>query len=207
MFNIYRFFAGCGDFLPLLDPNFDSFDSLRARSSFCFIVVLFISSSIAAVQDPSLTGLQSICYQEARSLAAATLFKGVSPIESIQAMVLMAAYSTDNWLAIGHAVRMAQHARLDQSLPLLLGTSSHVARVGSIGPPSTNKSSRVLACEARTWLILFHIEQEISSGMARPSLLREVDVLGARALLDHSLSQSSDVRFISTIELVILRGM
>lgn len=134
-------------------------------------------------------------------MASKTLFDNPTTLENVQGMILLAAYAETGWFAIGHAYQMACDVGLDRALEDLVseGSADKLAQ-------SNQKRNRRLACQARTWLILYHIEREIAFGTARRSRMVELDSTYLEMFLEHSASSVSDLRFLSTIELIQIRG-
>ena len=190
--------TGSNAFLPMLDPVQDTFDSLRIRSPFCFCVVLAIAAR-ADNMDEASHELHEVCQAEARKLAGESLFIGVPTLEDVQAMTLLAAFSERTWFAIGHAMQMALVLGLHRAFPQLLKDR---------GAPTAQKRKhdKVLARNARTWLTVLHIEWEIAFGTARQPRLEQIDSMSLRAFVTHISSCASDLRILSIIELVQLRG-
>lgn len=56
------------------------------------------------------------------------------------------------------------------------------------------------------WLIIHHIEQEVALSTARPSRMEHVSGHDLRSFLNHRVSVSTDVRTLSAVEIVQLRG-
>lgn len=183
-------------FLPMFDPIADTFDSLRRRSIFCLMATLCIA---LRANDNSPTGddLHGLCLQETRRLAAQSLFENPARFESVQAMCLLSAYADKAWFAIGHAYAMAVDLDLDKALPHLLNNESRMDR----------KQCRLLARQARTWLVLHHLEREIAFGTSRMSRSVPIDRTALRPFLRLPVASASDLRIVDTIELVQLRGM
>ncbi|OQU96083.1 hypothetical protein CLAIMM_02218 [Cladophialophora immunda] len=192
------FMTGSNTFLPMLDPVLDTFDSLRVRSPFCFAVVLATAARVKEASNPT-DPVRQATQNEARVLAAETLFIGVPVLEDVQAMTLIAAFSERTWFAIGHAIQMAQVLELQNALPQLL----HSTRSRST---DSQKTERLLARQARIWLMVSFIEWEIAAGTARRPRLEAIDVETLRAFATHPTANASESRVVSLLELVILRA-
>lgn len=195
---------GGNPFLPLLDPCSDTFDSLRHKSMFCLITVLYIAlkqnySFIGgAERNSDLTILRERCLTEARRLALESLFGNPATIDSVKAMVLLAAHAGKTWFAIGHAFQMAMDLGLESSLSeLVQSTEDNLLH---------NSQRWELIERARVWLILAHIEKEVAYGTARQPRTPPVESKALRHFLSLSACATSDVRFLSTIEIVQVRG-
>ncbi|UPK96319.1 hypothetical protein LCI18_007254 [Fusarium solani-melongenae] len=154
------YFAGANPFLPMFDPLADTFDSLRRRSPFCLITILFIALSqsqagIDGIPRQTLEKMRDAAGQESLHLAAESLFESPPTVESVQAMILLAAYSEKSWFAIGHALQMASTLGLDKAVGQLMKQT-----------PAVTSNAHALMRQARTWFILHHMERELAFGTA-----------------------------------------
>ena len=192
------YMTGSNCFLPIFDPALDTFDSLRARSPFCFSVIL---AAAARAEDAMVNSANicQICQNEARRLAAETLFLGVPQLEDVQAMAILAAFSERTWFAIGHATQMALDLGLQHDLPRLL------KRMNS-NDHTTRKDDRILIARARTWLTVLHIELEIAAGTAHQPRLEHIDPTKLRLLSTHPFMRPADTRILAIVDAVELRG-
>lgn len=191
--------TGSNCFLPIFDPALDTFDSLRARSPFCLSVTL--AAAARAEDGMQASGdVSQICQNEARRLAAETLFVGVPQLEDVQAMAILAAFSERTWFAIGHATQMALDLGLQHALPQL------VKRINS-NDHKTRKEDRILVAHARTWLTVLHIELEIAVGTAHPPRLEQIDPAKLRSFATYPFLRPSDSRILAIVDAVELRGM
>lgn len=102
-----RFYHGCSTFLPVFDPSVDTYDELGRRSPFCFNAICLVAAKVRDGGGPESETYKRI-QTEVQKIAGATLFSPVVRQEAIQAMIIIAGWSTDGgWLSLGHAVRMA----------------------------------------------------------------------------------------------------
>lgn len=196
-----RFYAGANPFIPILDPVVDTFDSLRLRSPFCLITIMYIALSqrhgtIAGPAGERQVALRDLALKEARRLATESLFEKPATLEAVQAMVLLAAYSRKVWFAIGHALQMAVDLGLDRAVDRLHGQTQG----------NSPEAYRLLR-EARTWLVLHHLDRELAFGTARPPRMQLITTDLLRKYLSHPITTSSDMRYVSIIEITRLRGM
>ncbi|KAH8797335.1 hypothetical protein F5884DRAFT_253948 [Xylogone sp. PMI_703] len=205
--DLYALFCGgANPFLPMFDQSVDLFDCLYHRSSFCMVTILYVASrpdrtSYSFEGSENLeASVSDLCLKECRRLATESLFEKPASLESVQAMILLAAYTENAWFVIGHALQMALDLGLDTSMNRLL-QYENLSRV----PPST-KVSHSLAQQCRTWLILYHIERELAFGTARRPRIPEIEKSLLESYLNHPIFRPSDMRFICTIEIVHLRG-
>ncbi|KAF8332612.1 uncharacterized protein EI90DRAFT_3145331 [Cantharellus anzutake] len=191
------FFSGCHLFIPLFDPSYDTFESLRSRTPFCFDSILAVASKIRAGNgQPTQTHYH--CLENAQGIARSTLFGPIVRKEAVQAMLLLAAWSPSGWLPGGHAIRMALDLGLHRALEKLADTDPNV--------PIKKRSEdeeRDLVVSARIWLCLYWFDHQMSLGTGRPVILRGGNsVKYCGILLTHPMASPTDVRLISQIELI-----
>ncbi|KKK25633.1 hypothetical protein ARAM_003674 [Aspergillus rambellii] len=195
-----RFMNGSKNFLPLFDPIRDTFDSIRSRSLFCFTVIIYLASRAV----PDLQGniyLQRVLQDEAQRLAEDSFFERPTKLETVQGMILLAAYSEKTWFSTALILRTALDSGLEKSLDTLL---AHTPTPRSY--LSATMEDRKLVWQTRTWLISFTLELDVASGTGRKSRLKEVDNVKLRKFLEYPLSLPSDMRTVSIIELHQLRA-
>ncbi|KAF8134550.1 hypothetical protein EV363DRAFT_1562550 [Boletus edulis] len=187
------FFAGCHLFIPLFDPNYDTFESLMERTPWTFDSILAIASKIRSGNAPlSLTFYK--CLEEAQGIARSSLFGPVVRKEAVMGMLLLAAWSTNGWLPSGHAMRMALDLGLHRALDKLADDS---------GKNRSEEEERDLVVSARIWLCLYWFDHQMSLGSGRPIILRdECSIKHCRLLLAHPMASPTDVRLISLVELI-----
>ncbi|QRV93837.1 Fungal Zn(2)-Cys(6) binuclear cluster domain [Ceratobasidium sp. AG-Ba] len=193
LYNI--FFSGCHLFIPLFDPAYDTFESLRDRTPFCFDAILAVAAKIRVGNgQPGATFHR--CLEEAQGIARSTLFGPVVRKEAVQAMLLLSAWSTNGWLPSGHAMRMALDLGLHRALEKLADGPSEGKR--------SEEEERDLVVSARIWLCLYWFDHQMSLGTGRPVVLRdESSIRHCRLLLSHPMASPTDVRLVSQIELII----
>ncbi|EKG10506.1 Transcription factor fungi [Macrophomina phaseolina MS6] len=174
--------AGSNPYLPLFEPTIDTFDSVRSSSTLLFTAVLLIASKTESGQET----FSKRCHEEASRLSADSLFSSPARLESVQALLLLAAWSEKPWFALGHAVNMAKDLGLHQIL-------------------STPSNNTTITRQARTWLILYHLEREIAFGTAREPQLASLEEKQPEYLLNCNRFRHIDLRFLSIIKLVQIR--
>ncbi|KAF9227235.1 hypothetical protein BS17DRAFT_775134 [Gyrodon lividus] len=187
------FFAGCHLFIPLFDPNYDTFESLMERTPWTFDAILAIASKIRSGNAP-LSPTFYKCLEEAQGIARSSLFGPVVRKEAVMGMLLLAAWSTNGWLPSGHAMRMALDLGLHRALEKLADES---------GKKRSEEQERDLVVSARIWLCLYWFDHQMSLGTGRPLVLRdESSIKHCRLLLTHPMASPTDVRLISQVELI-----
>ncbi|KAL3259863.1 hypothetical protein BDQ94DRAFT_181239 [Aspergillus welwitschiae] len=195
-----RFMGGSKNFLALFDPIRDTFDSVRSRSLFCFSVIIYLASR--AVMDlRSDTHLQRVLQDEAQRLAEDSFFERPTKVETVQGMILLAAYSEKTWFSTALILRTALDSGLEKSLDALL-SQEDVPRSSL----SASMEDRKLVWQTRTWLISFTLELDVASGTGRKSRIDAVDTMKLRKFLEYPLSLPCDMRTISIIEIHQLRS-
>ncbi|KAL4904346.1 hypothetical protein BDW74DRAFT_29477 [Aspergillus multicolor] len=192
---IYERFMNCSkNFIPLFDPVRDTFDSIRSRSLFCFTVIVYLASR-AASDFRGNTHLQRVLQDEAQRLAEDSFFAKPTKLETVQGMILLAAYSEKTWFSTALILRTALDLGLEKSVDTLLAQSA---------PPrsylSAKMEDRQLVWQTRTWLISSTLELDVASGTGRKSRLGDVDISKLRRFLDYPLSLHCDMRTVSIIE-------
>ena len=187
------FFSGCHLFIPLFDPTYDTYESLKERSPWTFDAILAIASKIRS-GNSALTATFYRCLEEAQGIARSSLFGPVVRKEAVQGMLLLAAWSTNGWLPSGHAMRMALDLGLHRALEKLAESG---------GKRRSEEEERDLVVSARIWLCLYWFDHQMSLGTGRPIVLRdESSIRHCRLLLSHPMASPTDVRLVSQIELI-----
>jgi hypothetical protein len=159
--------------LPLLDPKVDTFDSLRHRSSSCFAAVLAVAA-LFSLSDAENTVVYHSCRLEAEALIFNTLFGATVQLETIQAMIILTAYPEDVKLpnALTCAMNMARRIGLDTAVTQLeVELRSRAGENHLSGPPFSDSYSSLIR-QARTWLLLVHLDQIYHRGVGKGSTNR-----------------------------------
>ncbi|GJJ09858.1 hypothetical protein Clacol_004082 [Clathrus columnatus] len=210
----HRFYQGCSTFLPVFDSQTDTFDELHERSPFAVDCICMVAARVQCGGGPPTETFKK-CLEEVQSICSRTLFSPVKRQEVVQAMVLVSGWSDNGWLSggmlsrdlagtflnceIGHAVRMALEIGMNKAWPKIL-------RRIYANRTSTSQEERELVISARTWLVLYLFEHQISYGVGRPAILRfDESIRDCRLLLQHPLAIEDDLRLVSMVELMVIR--
>lgn len=192
--------SGVRSYFPLFSAVRDTFESLRERSPFCFTVIISLASRALEHRHRD-SNLYRFLQDEAQRLAEDSLFERPTKLETVQGLLVLAAYSEKTWFATALTLRTAIDLDLEKSLSELNARCD------------MSKDRRVISIEdhhllwrTRTWLMGFSLEMDVASGIGRQSRINDMDVAQLRAFLDHPLSSPSDMRIVSIIELHQLRG-
>lgn len=192
--------ANANVFLPVFDPAVDSFDAVRQSSTFCFTVILAIALRAEHPDSHSISAQKGHkCFLEAQNLATQSLFASFARLETIQGMLLLAAYSDKNWFAVSHTYQMSRDMGLHDSIYEEHETSRSVDAL-------RDSRDRRLVRRTRTALILHHVEQEVASGTTRPSKGRPVKEDFMKGFLGNRFLNTYDMRIVANVEIVQLRG-
>ncbi|KAI9509161.1 hypothetical protein F5148DRAFT_1275400 [Russula earlei] len=188
------FFSGCHLFIPIFDVGYDSYDGLMERSPWTFDAILAVAGKIKSGNNPPAPSFYK-ALEEAQGIARSSLFGPVVRKEAVQAMLLLAAWSTNGWLPSGHAIRMALDLGLHRALEKLADGG---------GKKRSDEEERDLVVSSRIWLCLYWFDHQMSLGTGRPIVLRdESSIRHCRALLGHPMASMTDVRLISLVELIV----
>lgn len=115
--NLVRlWFEDLSPFCAVLDPNYDTYEDIRRRSSFLFNTVLYTAARSFQGQKATHAELSALA-EETRECARTAIFDPNPPLETIQAVLLMGALA---WLDL-------RYAHLDLTFrSQLVGTRSHI---------------------------------------------------------------------------------
>lgn len=192
-----RFYKYAHPFIPVFDPEHDTYDSLMRRSPFCVTVILMV----ALHHGESLSGVKSdVCQRirsEAEKMVKETLFSPAATLETVQGLVTMISYSEHAWRTCCHVMSLAVDMRLYRCLPYL-----HKIRKDSRHPDRLLERQRPLVVGARTWLAIVRLSYEMSFNHSLPIQFGSPQRLQyARELIDHPYSTPLDSRLVIACEM------
>jgi hypothetical protein len=206
-----NFFMGCDRFVPVFDPHFDTFDSVRGRSSMLF-------DTICTVGCKMTTGPSSQVYQllnkDSKTRVCEVLVGSVAAsLESIQSLLIVASYSEKGCMLTSIATRMAMQLDLPGAYEEAIKFASAMGSSDSRGWASNAEvaDSEVVNArfrKARTWLGLFVLEHIFSIDCGKPpGIEAQVTLRRCRILVSHPSRTSLDLRLLSQVELNSLRAV
>ena len=206
-----NFFMGCDRFVPVFDPHFDTFDSVRARSSMLF-------DTICTVGCRTTSGPSSQIYQllnkDSKSRVCEVLVDSLVPsLESIQALLIVASYSEKGWMLTSIATRMALQLDLpgayEEAVRFAAGMGSRIPHSWAPNAEVNNPEfTSTLFRKARTWLGLFVLEHIFSIDSGKPpGIEAQASLRRCRVLVSHPSRTSLDLRLLSQVELNSLRAI
>ncbi|POR37425.1 Uncharacterized protein TPAR_02368 [Tolypocladium paradoxum] len=198
--NFGVFFQGCGHYFPFLDPKHDSIQRLRNRS-----ILLF--NTICAVGCRARIGPQSqfwrILDTHVSRMHDILTTTGEPSIETIQALLIRACYSSERSLLISMATRMA----LELGLPEAYTDLSNQIILGRLRTGLESLECDRLLQRTRTWLsiLVLRLMLGIDTGKSLDFNLYG-DVRRYLILLDKPFSTELDLCLLEQVELNVLRA-
>ncbi|EXJ68533.1 uncharacterized protein A1O5_08326 [Cladophialophora psammophila CBS 110553] len=200
------FFQGCDRYVPIFDPLNDTFESISSRSALLFDAIITIGCGVLSDADSQICHLLNFHLKKMLNLVI------VSPehasLETVQALLVTACYTSERSLLLAFATRMA----LDLGLPDAYEDLTR--KIVSRGSLSQNRDSQkydeadaVLMRRARAWFQLMVLEQilRVDAGNLR-SFHSRGDPRRCRILLNKPFTTILDLRLLSQVELNSLRG-
>ncbi|KAJ5374382.1 transcriptional regulator family: Fungal Specific TF [Penicillium concentricum] len=200
------FFEGCDRYIPIFDPQYDTFDSVRSRSSILLNAICTIGCMVETRSGGSMSDL--LHAELKKWINVIIQNKDLNCLESVQAMLVVACYSAERSLILSFATRMALdlglHEAFDELTQRLALQNEDMAYAL---PHQMFEEERALMWSARTWfglLVLEHIFRV--DGGKPPGIRLKGNPRRCRVLLRHASSTILDLRLFSQVELNILRA-
>ncbi|GFF29506.1 uncharacterized transporter C417.10 [Aspergillus udagawae] len=199
------FFQGCDRYIPIFDPGYDTFDSVRSRSSILLNAICTIGSRIEPRFGPQIS---DILHAELKKWINVIIQnKRLNCLESVQALLVVACYSTERSLILSFATRMALDLDLDEAFEELTQRMSMKEVEDLHGTSGSTEEERDLMRKSRTWFGLLVLEHIFRVDGGKPPGIR---LLGnsrrCRTLLKHPSSTVLDLRLFSQVELNAIRA-
>ncbi|KAJ5648079.1 transcriptional regulator family: Fungal Specific TF [Penicillium lividum] len=197
------FFQGCDRYIPIFDPKFDTFDSVRSRSS----ILLNTICTVGCMVETRTGGPTSdMLHAELKKWINVIIQnKGLNCLESIQAMLVVACYSAERLLILSFATRMALDLELHEAFEELTERLAHKNDEDAAGVPDHDfEKERDLMRKSRTWFGLLVLEHIFRVDGGKPPGIR---LLGnsrrSRILLSHPSTTVLDLRLFSQVEVIL----
>ncbi|PNY27836.1 Uncharacterized protein TCAP_02238 [Tolypocladium capitatum] len=196
------FFHGSDRYAPVFDPRHDTAQSVRARSSLLF-------SAICTVGCRALGGTDSqqwrlLNFHMKRILNAALVMPSMASLETVQALLVRACYTSERSLLVAVATRMALDLGLSDAYDELMSRSLTKGWQLADAPMPDEAT---LMRKTRTWLyilVMGHI-LHVDAGDLLP-LKFGGDVRRCRVLLRRPVSAKQDLCLWPQVELNALRA-
>ncbi|KAK4082741.1 uncharacterized protein Triagg1_1631 [Trichoderma aggressivum f. europaeum] len=145
------FFQGCDHSVPVFDPRYDSFQSIRARSSLLFSAICTIGCRVVTGTDTQQWHM--LDFHVKRMLNCALARPAMASLETIQALLVRSCYASERSLLVAAATRMALDLNFPESYDEMINRSAVLAtRRPSTG---TDEDTIISMRRVRTWLHLF----------------------------------------------------
>ncbi|BGP57068.1 hypothetical protein JCM8202v2_004706 [Rhodotorula sphaerocarpa] len=184
----------CVPFCSVLDPEFDTYESLRRRSAFLFNAVVFTALRARERVAPPSKELRAASEETSR-FARDQVFQTKPSLEVIQAMMVMACYHQEPYILSGVALRLALVAKLDTT----------VEQIEAHGWSQTDEKAQRLTAQLRTWIYIVTINAQHERNLGRMTMLLQEDVDALVSHADRALSlpfaTSSDFRHVANLRL------
>lgn len=196
------FFQGCDRYVPIFDPSHDSFQSINARSALLFDAIITVGCGVLSDADSQICHLLNFQLKKMLNLVIVT--PGYASLETVQALLVIACYSSERSLLLAFATRMA----LDLGLPdAYEELTKRIVGRETPGQYTFEEEDAMLMRRTRAWFQLIVLEQilQIDAGTLR-SFRVKGDARRCRILLDKPFSTILDLRLLSQVELNSLRA-
>ncbi|CZR53510.1 uncharacterized protein PAC_03389 [Phialocephala subalpina] len=193
------FFQGCDKYVPIFDPRYDTFDSVRQRSSMLFDIICAVGCR--AEHGPGSEQYQLLSNATKGPLCEVILGAIPKSLETVQALIVHASYSEKGWLLTSMAVRMS----LDLNLP---GSYTKLSDLVLNGENHDREEEARLMRETRVWFETFVLEHILSIDCGKRPGIKAVDGMRrCRVLLGHPSRTSLDFRLLAQVELNSIRAL
>ncbi|KAL2787880.1 C6 zinc finger domain protein [Aspergillus keveii] len=198
------FFQGCDRYIPIFDPRFDTFESVRYRSSILLNAICTIGSRVDARAGSQLSDLLQTELKKWINVVIQN--ETLNCLESVQALLVIACYSAERSLILSFATRMALDLGLDEAFEELTQHLTMKDFDGGSGVSSLVDDENALMRKSRTWFGLLVLEHIFSLDGGKPPGIRMTgNSRRCRKLLDHPSSIVLDLRLFSQVELNVIR--
>ncbi|GAA5925554.1 hypothetical protein JCM1841_006365 [Sporobolomyces salmonicolor] len=182
-------------FCSLLDPSYDTYESLRRRSPFLFNVVVYTALRTSERNATPSKELLSAA-EETRRFASQQVFENNPSLEVVQALLIMSCYHQEPYILSGMALRLALSARMETTFEQL---AAH-------GWLKKDEKAFRLTTQLRAFMYLVFLDFKHSRYAGRMILfsLHDLDTLNSK--VDRALSLPfvlpTDYRAVANLRLI-----
>ncbi|OJJ70686.1 hypothetical protein ASPBRDRAFT_197378 [Aspergillus brasiliensis CBS 101740] len=201
------FFQGCDRYIPIFDPDIDTFNSVRARSSILLNAICTIGSRVEIRSGSQIPDL--LHAELKRSINVVIQNKNLNCLEAVQALLIVACYSAERSLILSFATRMALDLGLDEAFEELIQrlTMKETDVIHDMSSVMVDDEERALMRKSRTWFGLLVLDHIFHVDGGKPPGIRVTgNAHRCRILLRHPTSTVLDLRLFSQVELNIIRA-
>ncbi|PLB46869.1 C6 zinc finger domain protein [Aspergillus steynii IBT 23096] len=188
-------------YIPIFDPGYDTFTSVRSRSSILLNAICTIGSRV----ERSGSQMSDLLHSELkRWINVIIQNEKMSCLESVQALLVVACYSAERSLLLSFATRMALDLGIDAAFEELTHrlTMKEVEEISNIS--GLREEERILMVKSRTWFGLLVLEHIFRVDGGKPPGIRMTgNARRCRMLLRHPSSTVLDLRLFSQVELTL----
>ncbi|KAL4965741.1 putative C6 transcription factor, partial [Aspergillus stella-maris] len=185
-------------YIPVFDPRYDTFESVRYRSSILLNAICTIGSRV----ERSGSQLPELLQTELKKWINVVIQnETLNCLESVQALLVIACYSAERSLMLSFATRMALDLGLDEAFEELTHRLTMKDVDGLPGMTGVEEDN-VLMRKSRTWFGLLVLEHIFSLDGGKPPGIRMTgNARRCRKLLHQPSSTVLDLRLFSQVEL------
>lgn len=144
-------------FVPIFCLKYDNYASVAARNAFLFDTIITVGCR--AEEGPSSTSYQklsSVLRERTANLVLNHTADFPEPLESVQALIVVASYSENGWLLASLALRLAMQLSLPSAMDNLVAIIS--SRNRRTSESSVDDEERRLFRAVRVWWGTFNLE-------------------------------------------------
>ncbi|KAL6876275.1 hypothetical protein HDV57DRAFT_157780 [Trichoderma longibrachiatum] len=198
------FFQGCDHYVPVFDPRYDSFESIRARSSLLFDAICVVGCRVVTGTDTQQWHM--LDFHVKRTLNCALANPAMGLLETVQALLVRSCYASERSLLVAAATRMATDLNFASSYDETVNRSVASAAQGA-SSTGLDEDPSVLMRKVRTWLHLFVLGHILHVDAADlPTFKFMGDSRRCRILLKDPAATELDLSLFSQVELNVVRS-
>ncbi|RAH82100.1 C6 zinc finger domain protein [Aspergillus japonicus CBS 114.51] len=205
------FFQGCDRYIPIFDPEVDTFTSVRSRSSILLNALCTIGSRVEMTKATGpASQVPDLLHAELKKCIGIVIQnKNLNRLESVQALLIVACYTAERSLILSFAARMALDLGLDEAFEELIQllTLKRTNDTSRSTGDSMEAQVRCLVQKSRTWFGLLVLDHIFHVDGGKPPGIRMMgNAQRCRILLHHPSSTVLDMRLFSQVELNVIRA-
>ncbi|KAL7896862.1 hypothetical protein HDV63DRAFT_73415 [Trichoderma sp. SZMC 28014] len=198
------FFQGCNHYVPIFDPQHDSFHGIRERSSLLFSAICTVGCRVVIGTDTQQWHM--LDFHVKRMLNCALARPAMASLETIQALLVRSCYASERSLLVAAATRMALDLNFPDSYDAMLDRSVVPTTHGK-NLASVDEDTLILMRRARTWLHLFVLGHILHVDAADLPTFKFVgDSRRSRIILKNPAATELDLFLFAQVELNTIRG-
>ncbi|KAL4745210.1 hypothetical protein BDW72DRAFT_211648 [Aspergillus terricola var. indicus] len=194
-------FTAWDRYIPVFDPKYDTFESVRYRSSMLLNAVCTIGSRVESRSGSQLSELLQTELKKWINVVIQN--ETLNCLESVQALLVIACYSAERSLILSFATRMALDLGLDEAFEELTHRLTMKDVEGNPDTAGLVQHENVLMRKSRTWFGLLVLEHIFSLDGGKPPGIRMTgNARRCRKLLHQPSSTVLDLRLFSQVEVL-----